>query len=65
MMQGSIFDGKIFNKCAKYIAISDAYFDIKYATNTEVKNTISDNKIFHRYLNVIMLFLVVYFKDFG
>jgi hypothetical protein len=64
MMQGPIFDGKIFTKCAKYIAISDAYFEIKYAKNTEVKNTISDNNIFDRDPNVIMLFLVVYFKDF-
>ncbi len=49
----------------KLLALSDAYFDIKYTTDTEVKDTISGSEIFNRYWNVIMLILVVYLKDFG
>src|SRR5882757_5322288 len=58
MMQGSIFDGKIFNKCAKYIAISDSYFDIKYATNTEVKNTVTNFSLFP-YLFPYLCYLIL------
>ncbi len=31
------------------LALSDAYFDIKYTTDTEVKDTISGSEIFNRY----------------
>ncbi len=49
----------------RLLALSDPYFDIKYTTDTEVKDTISGNEIFNGYWKVIMLILVVYLKDFG